>query len=180
MKYCIAHDGWNVTGDQGLFCPLNKPSCDLWLWCVCTIGKSWWPGGVRSQKKWTLLPRKLRRFLTFSSVFKLITMLRIISPKPLPSKSLSSISQFSTSIPSTFHWPVCLFVLSSVAWRARSTAKDFICTRLPVTSCLFTNKNAVPASVHTLKMGHLTSHSVLKKKQLLGGGRVFQPSWTIQ
>ena len=28
QRYCTAHDGWNVTDYQGLFCPLNKPSCD--------------------------------------------------------------------------------------------------------------------------------------------------------
>ena len=67
-----------------------------------------------------------------------------------------------------------LFVLSSVAW---STPKDFIRTRLPVTSCLYTNKNAVPASVHTLKTGDLT---LSKKKKLLPGGGVFQPSWAVQ
>ena len=32
--YCSAHDGWNVTGYQGLFCPLNKPSCGRLPECV--------------------------------------------------------------------------------------------------------------------------------------------------
>ncbi len=59
-----------------------------------------------------------------------------------------------------------LFVLSSVAL---STLKDFIRTRLPVTSCLYTNKNAVPARVHTLKTGDLT---VFKKKSCYPGGYV--------
>lgn len=27
--YCTAHDGWYVTGYQGLFCPLNKPVIGL-------------------------------------------------------------------------------------------------------------------------------------------------------
>lgn len=27
LDYCTAHDGWNVTGYQGLFYPSNKPSC---------------------------------------------------------------------------------------------------------------------------------------------------------
>lgn len=26
--YCTAHDGWDVTGCQGLFCPVKKASCD--------------------------------------------------------------------------------------------------------------------------------------------------------
>ena len=34
VEYCIAHDGWDVTGYQSLFCPLNKPSCDRGLGCV--------------------------------------------------------------------------------------------------------------------------------------------------
>ena len=34
MNYCTAHDGWDVTGYQGLFCPLNKPSCDRLSGCV--------------------------------------------------------------------------------------------------------------------------------------------------
>ena len=28
IEYCTAHEGWDVTGYQGLFCPSNKPSCD--------------------------------------------------------------------------------------------------------------------------------------------------------
>ena len=44
--YCIAHDGWNGTGYQGLFCPLKRPPLvtdDVGR--TCTIGKIWWPGG---------------------------------------------------------------------------------------------------------------------------------------
>lgn len=26
--YCTTHKGWNVTGYQSLFYPLNKPACD--------------------------------------------------------------------------------------------------------------------------------------------------------
>ncbi len=51
--YCTAHEGWDVTGYQGVFCTSNKPSCDR-LPGGRTIGKNWWSGGVRSQK-WALL-----------------------------------------------------------------------------------------------------------------------------
>lgn len=57
-NYCTAHDGWDVTGNQGMFCPLNKPSCDRLLG-GCIIGKNWWLDGVCS-RKWSLLPRKLK------------------------------------------------------------------------------------------------------------------------
>ena len=67
-----------------------------------------------------------------------------------------------------------LFVLNSVAW---SKPKDFIRTRLPVTSCLYTNANAVPANVHTLKTGDLT---LSEKKRCYRGVGVFPPSWAVQ
>ena len=50
-------------------------------------------------------------------------------------------------------------------------------TRLPVTSCLYTKKNAVPASVYTLKTSYLTP--ILKKKPLPGGGVLTVMSDTI-
>ena len=37
LLYCFAHDGWNVTGYQGLSCPLNKPSCDRLPGCVQVV-----------------------------------------------------------------------------------------------------------------------------------------------
>ncbi len=48
-EYCTAHEGWDVTGYQGVFCTSNKPSCDR-----LPGGKNWWSGVVRSQK-WALL-----------------------------------------------------------------------------------------------------------------------------
>ena len=37
---CFAQVGWDVTGYQGLFCPLNKPSCDQWLRCIQMVKSS--------------------------------------------------------------------------------------------------------------------------------------------
>lgn len=51
----------------------------------------------------------------------------------------------------------------------------FILTRLPATSCQYTNKYSVPAVAHTLKSGDL---ALSKKKTFYrgGGAGVFQSS----
>ena len=43
LAYCIAHVSWDLAAYQGLFCPLNKPSCDRRL-RLCTKVKSKWSG----------------------------------------------------------------------------------------------------------------------------------------
>ena len=126
---------------------LPKPVLSLkqaLLWAVigtCSIGKSWWPGGVRSQK-WSLLPRKLRGFLTFSYSlqsdhslpyhflpFHSLPNYYLPSPNFLPQFLPPHFPPFHSLVPDPKY--LCEIVLSSVAW---STAKDFIRNRLPITS----------------------------------------------
>ena len=65
---CAAHDGWNVTGCLGLFCPLNKP---VTVGCTCPITS----GKSCGRKSWNLvtLTWTLGFFQNLVTVFKMIT-----------------------------------------------------------------------------------------------------------
>ena len=141
VQYCTstAHVGLNATSYSGLFCSLNKPICDRWLRCIHRVkgsGGRFFIAKIGHQRE-----KNRGNFQFLFVVFRDVTLLLNTSYVTLQFHLVlhgipSSAAQ--TATPKSSPGKTCYFIARLLCQTSISG------TWLPVTSCLYTNKNTVP------------------------------------